>query len=126
MKPDVPGADDVVRWFGQWPSFHDAEVLSVRLERGGRSVIRVHAWNVGAATDTDGRFIREKEGIVVFEFAAIKDLHLEGEDADVQNVIAGLIVERVSAGYRLVLAPCYGLAGEIVAEELMVRLEHHK
>jgi Immunity protein 50 len=31
-KPDIAGADDVVRWFGEWPSFHDAEVLSVHLE----------------------------------------------------------------------------------------------
>lgn len=126
MKPDVPGADDVVRWFGQWPSFHDAEILSVRIERGGRSVIRIHAWNPGTEKDAKGRFIREREAIVVFEFAGIKDVHLEGEDADRQNVISGLTVEKVQEGYRLGLGPCYGLAGEIVVAELTVRLEHHQ
>ena len=121
--PDIPGADDVVKWFGQWPTFHDAEILSVHLVRGGRSIIRVHAWKPVTQTDAGGRFIREKEAIIVFEFAGIKDLHLEGEDADKQNVISGLTVEKVQNGYRLVLGPCYGLAGEIVAAELIVRLE---
>ena len=126
MTPDIPGADDLVRWFGRWPAFHDAEILSVHLERGGRSVIRLHAWNRSTQTDAEGRFIREKEAIVMFEFAGIKELHLDGEDADAQNVISGLTVEKAPAGYRLVLGPCYGLAGEIVAEELIVRLEHHQ
>jgi hypothetical protein len=48
---------------------------------------------------------------------------LYGEDADVQNVISGLTVERVPEGFRVVLGPSYGLAGQIVATELSVRLE---
>jgi Immunity protein 50 len=121
--PDIPGADDVVKWFGLWPTFHDAEVLSVHLVRGGRSIIRVHAWKPVTLTDAEGRFIREREAVVVFEFAGIKDRHLEGEDADRQNVISGLTVEKVPDGYRLGLGPCYGLAGEIVVAELTVRVE---
>jgi hypothetical protein len=25
--PDIPGAADVIAWFGYWPTFHDAGVL---------------------------------------------------------------------------------------------------
>ena len=31
--PDIPGAQDVIAWFGAWPTFHDAEVLSISLDR---------------------------------------------------------------------------------------------
>lgn len=122
-KPEIPGAEDVVKWFGAWPSFHDAEVLSVYLERGGRSRIRLHAWNTRSETDAEGRFIRHQEAVVAFELAGIKDLDLYGEDADVQNVISGLTVEKVPEGFRVVLGQCYGLAGQIVATELSVRVE---
>jgi hypothetical protein len=35
--PDIPGADDVVKWFGYWPTFHDAQILSITLNRSGEA-----------------------------------------------------------------------------------------
>lgn len=46
-------------------------------------------------------------------------MRIEGEDADTQNVISALVVEQVNDGYRLVLGPCYGIAGEIVVTDLV-------
>jgi hypothetical protein len=74
--PEIPGADAVVAWFGHWPSFENAEVLSVVINRGGLSMIRIHAWNLSARVDRAGYFLREREAIVVFEFAGIKSLRL--------------------------------------------------
>ena len=36
----VPGASALVQLFGYWPSFHDAEVISVKLHRNSQSLIR--------------------------------------------------------------------------------------
>lgn len=36
----IPGVEDVTRWFGEWPSFHDAEVVSLLLMLKGESVLR--------------------------------------------------------------------------------------
>ncbi len=33
----IAGAERVLDIFGAWPSFHDAEVLSLRLDRSGLS-----------------------------------------------------------------------------------------
>jgi hypothetical protein len=122
----IPGIESVLAWFGRWPSFHDAEILSVHLNRDGTSTIRIHTWNPTSKVDSEGRFIREREAVVVFEFARIGWLKLDGEDADRQNVIAGLTLEAAPAGYRLHLSPCYGLAGEIVAERMAVRIEQRQ
>src|SRR4051794_18068013 len=114
--PEIDGADAIVAWFGHWPSFHDAEILSVHIERGGTSAIRIYAFNTTDRLNDHGQYIREWEATVVFEFSGIRSLHLEGEDADRQNVIAGLSLDKVDQGYRLQLGPCFGLAGEIVAD----------
>jgi hypothetical protein len=123
MEPALPGADAVVAWFGEWPSFHDAEVLSVHVNRGARSQIRLYTFLTSGRTDSAGRFTREREAIVVFEFQEIVSLRLDGENADGQNVIAGVIVEEADRGWRLHLSPSFGLSGEIVAAQMSVRLE---
>jgi hypothetical protein len=123
MLPPIPGVEEVVAWFGRWPSFHDAEILSVHLNRGAPSLIRIHTWNLSDKTDRQGHNIREREAIVVFEFRAIMELRMEGEDADEQNVVRGLDVEDADGGYRLRLFPCYGLSGELVVRQLSVRVE---
>ena len=123
MITTIQGSDDLVTWFGRWPSFHDAEIVSVRIERDGKSTLRIRAWVTGDRTNDRGEYIREREAIVVFELRGIRQIRLEGEDADTQNVIAALTIEQLSDGYRIELSPSYGLSGQVVARELSVRLE---
>ena len=123
MFPAILGADAVVAWFGEWPSFHDAEILSIHINRRGLSVMRIHTWNLSSRLDRTGHFVREREAVIAFEFAGIKTLRLHGEDVDRQNVIQGLGIERTDEGYRLELAPCYGLAGELTVEQIAVHVE---
>jgi len=123
MVPAIPGADAVIAWFGHWPSFHDAEILSVVINRGGPSLIRIHTWNVSSRLDRTGQSIREREAILVFEFAGIKSLRLQGEDADRQNLVYGDGIERTEQGYRFGFAPSGGLAGELTVEQIAVHVE---
>jgi len=37
---DVPGAAEIVNWFGYWPTFHDAEIVSIELKRAGHQSSR--------------------------------------------------------------------------------------
>ena len=119
----IQGADEVVTWFGQWPSFHDAEILSFHLNRAQTSSIRLRVWTTSKKLDAEGRFVRERETILVIDVRRIHRLELQGEDVDVQNVIAGLTIEQVDDGYRVEIDPSYGLAGSLVAAEIAVRLE---
>ena len=124
VTPNIPGAESVVNWFGKWPSFHDAEIMTLHIDREqGASSMRIRAFALSDRTDSSGHFIRERDALVVFEFTGIRSMRIDGEDADVQNVISSLQVEHVKDGYRLLLGPCYGMAGEIVVRALKVRLE---
>jgi hypothetical protein len=119
--PPVPGAEAIAAFFGMWPSFHDAEIISFHLNRRATSNIRVHAWTV--REDERGLWVVDREATIRFDFAGISNLQLEGEDADGQNVVDGIAIDLSPGGYRLQMEPCYGLFGEIVANQLSVRIE---
>ena len=123
MVPEIPGAEAVVAWFGHWPSFHDAEVLSVVINRDAVSILRIHTWNVSARANRRGHFAREREAIVAFEFEGIKSLRLHGEDAKRQDLVHGNGIERTEHGYRFEFAPSFGLAGELAVEQIAVHVE---
>ena len=64
--PDIPGAAGVLAWFGYWPSFHDAEGLSITLDRSHPSRIVVHTWNRTDEVDARGYFVLDEHAIVTF------------------------------------------------------------
>jgi len=111
--PNLPGGDKVIRWFGNWPSFHDAEIISLDLSRAGESVLRVYP------------YAPEKPATVEFMLSDIADLELW--DFSCQNVISSLEITKVKrdggeAAFRLEMGPCYGLAGHIDAKGIRVGL----
>ena len=121
--PDIEGADTVVQWFGEWPCFHDFEILRLHINRGGISELRIFAFRTTSHVDPQGYFARERRGVMVFEFSGITSIHIHGEDADVQNVMSGLDIEKSQSGYRIGWDSLFGMAGEIDVEMLRVRLE---
>lgn len=40
----IAGAEELHNWFGDWPDFHNAEIISFRLEAGAPSCIVIHTW----------------------------------------------------------------------------------
>lgn len=122
MKPNIAGADEIVHWFGEWPSFHDAEVQVLHIDRSGRSYLQVKVIKLGVGTDEKGRFNVEREGHVIFEFSGIRFAQLGGEDLDTQNVLSALVVRSTETGHHLTLGQSYGLGGEILVTNLKVRM----
>ena len=118
----IPGGDDLLAWFSRAPSFHDAEVLSVTLEREReRCRIAIHAFQMTSALDDRGYFITDKHVVVQFELERVSALTFS--DFNHQNVIDGLTLTRNANGeYSLELEPCYGFWGSITAAELRIVL----
>jgi hypothetical protein len=77
----VTGHEQLTAIFGRWPSFHDAEVLSVRLERDGRdrwespalyAKVHVFAGRRNEASSTGVEFYNHT--LVTFRFNQVFDL----------------------------------------------------
>ena len=122
--PNISGAAEVVAWFGRWPSFHDAEIISLHLHRTDASVLVVYAWNTTDKSDASGYCILEKHALVTFTLLGVFDLELA--DFSGQNVISSLDVEKREHGYRITLHPCYGLCGTLDAETVSVTVKPGK
>jgi len=132
----VPGGADLVRWFGQVPTFHDAEILSLHLRRKGPSVLRLHGWISTGAVGLDGHIVLDRHAIVTFTLTHVMDLQLDG--FSIQNVISKLILRRAPdrperRGYlaldpipqdiEIEIEPCHGLSGLIRARSVSITFE---
>ena len=117
----IPGSADLISWFGLWPSFHDAEVLSIHLNRQGESKVVVHTWQKTDEVDGRGHFVLTKHVVVTFLLESTLSVKLE--DFNHQNVISGLSLDATASGYRLILHPCFGAEGMLEAERVRIKIQ---
>lgn len=94
----VTGHERLTSIFGEWPSFHDSEVLSIRLEREGKdrwtsptlySTLHVFAGRVKEDSQTGVEFYNHT--LVTFRFDLVINLELSGFNH--QNAIFDLIIK---------------------------------
>lgn len=91
----VEGSEAVERIFGAWPSFHDAEVLNITLDREACGAVHgptvrftVHAFQTTQEVDSHGHFVRQNHVLVQFALYSAEVLHLHG--FNLQNVLSRL------------------------------------
>lgn len=115
----VEGTKEFVDWFGCWPSFHDAEVIHLHLNRSGGSSLLIHTCEMTSEVLPSGFYGSRKHVDVELLLEDLQGLDLE--DFNHQNVIFGLTVSTVPDGLRIVLEGCYGLAGHLDAKAVSLR-----
>ena len=118
---NLTGAQKLIDWFGCWPSFHDAEVVSIELNREGSSQLRVHYFSTTSRTNKSGYYITEKHAIISFILEDITQLELAGFNQ--QNVLSSISVTPIETKYEIVLGDCYGVSGRIMAGKLSFDLQ---
>ena len=116
----IAGDPEVYDWFGRWPQFHDAEVLSLHLNRTGTSVLTVHAWDMTDKVDSGGFYVLQKHIIVRFLLDGITESSFE--DFNHQNVLFGLQLTKQDAGFNLTLDSSFGLSGSILAKNPAIEM----
>lgn len=117
-------ADRILSAFGYWPSFHDAEVHRLELDRGIRPslpslTLTIHAFDTDGTVDEKGYYRIRTSVLVTLRFDAVEDLELR--DFGVQNVLSVLVLELQRDGRIAVeLGQCYGVAGVFTCSQLEV------
>jgi Immunity protein 50 len=119
----IEGAAKLISIFGYWPSFHDAEVLWVRLDRGARNEMDdgptldalIHAFEMTSEVGPDGFFKLRHHVLVHFRFHGVVELSLEGFNE--QNALWDLSIAEVQdrrtegIDFEVTLSSAYGLSG---------------
>jgi hypothetical protein len=95
--------------FGYWPSFHDAEVHDLLLQRGDLDAarpsyvfpiltVKVHVFEMTNQVNPAGYFVLTKHTLVTLRFHDVEDCHLNGFNH--QNAILGLTIAEADPGAR--------------------------
>lgn len=126
LKSRIEGAQQLEDWFGYWPGFHDAEVLSVDIRSNQPSLLRVYFWHTDwNEVDEQGYFRRSKFVTVNIILEDMVSCELIGFNRG-EGVIFGLNVTQVDELFRIELDPCVGVAGNIVAGSVRITLTSGK
>jgi hypothetical protein len=91
---DVRGSELLTRIFHGWPSFHDAEIVRVSLQRERQSASLecvIHVFATAGDLDADGHFTHSNHTLATIRFDGIELQRLE--EFNHQNVIDALNIE---------------------------------
>ena len=122
----ITGFEKLIGFFGYWPSFHDAEVLALWLDRRGQvdwegpiAVLKLltQEWRQNPVT---GHTQSGPPGLVEFRFTAVEDLHVTG--FNYQNAIQALDWQREQAKgfparWRVSFPGLFGVSGTFTCQE---------
>ena len=126
----IAGADQLVAVFGRWPSFHDAEVVWVRLDRGtpGDGVpsleALVHTSEMTSEVGAGGYYVLRHHVLVHLRFGAVTEARLDGFNE--QNVLTALnLTDRgegqpESSRFEVSFDPAFGLGASFQCDAIEV------
>ncbi|MFN0207061.1 MAG: Imm50 family immunity protein [Planctomycetota bacterium] len=127
---DIPGADNLIKVFGRWPSFHDAEVVRFLIERvkpfgaGPGIVADIHVFEMTDQVAADGTYIRKHDSLVSFRFAGVDQVVLENFNN--QNVLWDLAITDIrdrqieDLKYEINFASSFGIGAHFLCREVMI------
>jgi hypothetical protein len=88
--------------FGYWPSFHDAEVMKIILDREGNDlahgptiIASIYVFQMTSKVNNDGKYILKNHILADLRFDGVVELELY--DFNHQNVLGELVIEDLSA-----------------------------
>jgi Immunity protein 50 len=121
VTADLRGAEQLTAIFGRWPSFHDAEVVRLGLDRasgvegawGPTLNVDVYVFQAGPNVAANGMYVLRHETLVSFRFCEVDQLELR--EFNQQNAIWDLSITDISerqlerARYEVRFAPSFGV-----------------
>jgi hypothetical protein len=87
--------------FGRWPSFHDAEVISIELFRNPKGTgepslrAKIHTFEMTPEIDNRGFYILKNHVLATILFRGIDENHVAGFNQ--QNVLRDLVITDISS-----------------------------
>ncbi len=118
LRSSVPGSASFIDWFGYWPMFHDAEVVSCELQRAAASRVVVHTFEMTKEIDANGFYVLDKHALVTFLLSGLQAV--EVADFNDQNALWALALTKVEDQFVLTFDPSHGLSGKLAAKQLHI------
>jgi len=100
IEATIKNSNLLTQVFGRWPSFHDAEVISMELFRNAGGVSqpnlrsKIHVFEMTSEIDAQGFYVLKNNVLVTFLFGGIDESFVNGFNQ--QNVLWGLSIADIS------------------------------
>ncbi|WP_406699857.1 Imm50 family immunity protein [Singulisphaera sp. Ch08] len=127
----ILGGERLTSVFGYWPSFHDAEVIWLRMDRrsfadGGGPIVELmlHTFEITSDVGPDGCYVLRNHVLVHFRFHDAVELRLAGFNH--QNALFGLTVSDLRERqwehihFEVHLQPAFGVGASFQCHEIEV------
>jgi hypothetical protein len=127
----ILGAKKLTEVFGSWPSFHDAEVVWVRLDRrpfgegyGPTAEALIHTFEMTSEVGSDGFFVLRNHVLVHVRFHGVVELQLAGFNH--QNAIFGLSITDLCERqyehihFQVEIDPAHGIEASFQCREIEI------
>ena len=118
----IPGAAELIQWFGKFPHFHDANVEELHVRGDGSGTLRIKSWRMTDRVDEKGYFVLEKHFVATFQLMGISHVELS-EFQPGQAILFSLEINESDTGFELVLESSYGVSGSIRLQALQLTFE---
>jgi hypothetical protein len=113
MKTRIENAELITNIFGNWPSFHDAEIHTILITRdcvsGPCMDATIHHWHSTSEVDSKGYLISKNHTLSTIRFSGVTDLQMR--DFNHQNVLWDLEITELAnpgEGFAVSMPPSYG------------------
>lgn len=129
IEDKIKNVELLTNIFGRFPTFHDAEVVQIVLDRGDWKNIpptllaKIHALKLVSKDQGNGNYLWSHH-LVELRFSDVEDLNLGGWN--LQNVLADLYVKEISVPpssemkFTVMFESCFGLWAEFKCSEITV------
>jgi hypothetical protein len=115
----IPGAAELIAWFGKFPRFHDGYVEDFLLRGDGSGQFRLKGWRMTDKVNSDGYFINEKYFTATMTFEKTSRASFE-EFMPGQAIISNLRIEAHEDEFDIVIESSYGFSGTIRVGDLKI------
>jgi hypothetical protein len=118
----IPGATDLVAWFGRFPRFHDANVVDFQIRADGFGHLKAKAFKMTDKVDEKGYFILEKHCTVTLFFDEITFVNLTGFQPG-GAIISDVNIKTESDEFDIAVESSYGFQGSLRSRKLRISFE---
>lgn len=129
MQDFISGTEELVAVFGRWPSFHDSEVVTLRLERDGPGefdgpelLVTFHLFEGRADPSRESGVSWHNHVLATLRFVRVSELEILGFNH--QNAVFDLRIERIAESrsglLRVTIESAFGVAATFVCAAVCV------
>lgn len=122
VEKEIINSKVVIDHFGYWPTFHDSEIISIKLERTldkDKSLIQIRVYSFEMTSNLKGKYFELlKHCLIDIEFVGINSNEMDGFNH--QNVVLGLNFGKEGEYLFCQIDSAYGIDGYIEAKEIKI------